>query len=150
MATKTLIEHMNISLADTYVVLMKTQDVHWNYTVSNFYGMHKMTQAQYEDMFEGIDEMAERIRAKGHPAPSGMSVYHQLTTVAHDQVTLLNTAATCQHLIDANQALCKTLAKTVHLAEKERDTATADMWTMRITQQESFIWMLNATISGSD
>ena len=81
MTSKALIEHMNISLADSYVVLLRTQDVHWNFLGNNFYGMHKMTMEQYEDIVEGVDEIAERIRAKGHPAPSGLAKYLELTRI---------------------------------------------------------------------
>ena len=151
MSTKTLIEHMNIMLADTYVVLMKTQNVHWNYVGSNFYGMHKMTEEQYLDMFEAVDKIAERIRAKGHNAPSGLSEYTSLSSIpSSEDTTLLNGNAMCQHLIDANQALCKVLYETHEIAEHEKDTATADLIDERITQHESFIWMLSASISGTD
>jgi starvation-inducible DNA-binding protein len=149
--SKALIEHMNISLADSYVVLLRTQDVHWNFLGNNFYGMHKMTMEQYEDIVEGVDEIAERIRAKGHPAPSGLAKYLELTRIKiSEDSTSLNGHGMCQHLIDANQVLCKTFYETVKLAEQDGDTATADLITERITQHEKFVWMLTATISGAD
>jgi starvation-inducible DNA-binding protein len=149
--SKALIEHMNISLADSYVVLLRTRDVHWNFLGNNFYGMHKMTMEQYEDIVEGVDEIAERIRAKGHPAPSGLAKYLELTRIKiSEDSTSLNGHGMCQHLIDANQVLCKTFYETVKLAEQDGDTATADLITERITQHEKFVWMLTATISGAD
>ena len=36
------------------------------------------------------------------------------------------------------------------LPEQEKDSATADLIDERITQHESFIWMLSASISGTD
>ena len=148
MTTKALIEHMNIALADSYVVLLRTQDVHWNYTGGNFYGMHKMTESQYEDTAGGIDQIAERIRAKGHPAPSGLSQFLALTRIKlNEDSTTMNGHGMCQNLIDANHILCKTLKETIELAEKEGDTATADLITERVTQHELFIWMLTATIA---
>ncbi len=150
MNTKTLVDTLNKIVADTYVVLMQTQDAHWNATGSNFYAIHKMTQEQYEDMFEAIDLFAERIRAKGHPAPSGMATYTKLASVKHADLSMLNCTATIQHLIDANQGLCKTLAEGFQACEQEGDQVTGDMINDRLAQHEKFIWLLNATISGSD
>ena len=37
-------------LADTYVLLAKTQACHWNATGPNFFGLHKLTEAQYGEL----------------------------------------------------------------------------------------------------
>ena len=150
MSTKTLADAMNRILADTYVVLMQTQDAHWNTTGSNFYAIHQITQEQYEDMFEAIDLLAERIRAKGHPAPSGMAVYTKLTSVDPADLSMLNCTAVIQHLIDANQRLCKSLAEGFQVCEQEKDHVTGEMINDRLAQHEKFIWLLNAIISGAD
>ena len=108
MSTKTLIEHMNIMLADTYVVLMKTQNVHWNYVGSNFYGMHKMTEEQYLDMFEAVDKIAERIRAKGHNAPSGLSEYTSLSEYQVQKIQLSSTVTQCVSILSMPTKRCAT------------------------------------------
>ena len=150
MTDTTLIEQLNIMLANTYTVLMQTQSVHWNVVGSNFYGIHKMTEAQYEEMFMAIDQIAERIRAKGHHAVSGMKAYSDLSLIKDLDDTMLNGDSMCQHLIDANKKLCEHLQATFALAEKEKDTATADFINDRILKHEEHIWMLSATISGVD
>ena len=150
MSKNTLFHQLEIVLADTYVVLMQTQNVHWNFTGNTFYGMHQMTESQYVDMVEAIDLLAERIRAIGHTAPSGLPAYSNLTTIEAHDVTMLNTKATCQHLIDCNQKLCKSLKLAIQSAITEKDPATEDMIIERLQAHEKFIWMLTATISGTD
>ncbi|PIS10898.1 MAG: DNA starvation/stationary phase protection protein, partial [Bdellovibrio sp. CG10_big_fil_rev_8_21_14_0_10_47_8] len=50
-------------LSQTFVVYMKTYALHWNYEGPRFYGVHHLTEMQYQDMAEAIDQIAERMRA---------------------------------------------------------------------------------------
>jgi starvation-inducible DNA-binding protein len=56
-------------LADTFNLLIATQGLHWNVQGPMFYSIHKLTEAQYRDMFEAVDKLAERIRSLGFMAP---------------------------------------------------------------------------------
>ena len=60
-------------LADTYLLTIKTHAHHWNVVGPLFYSIHKLTEEQYENMFEAVDEMAERVRALGELAPSNVA-----------------------------------------------------------------------------
>ena len=148
MTDKTLVEHLGVVLADTYVTMLQTQCVHWNIEGSDFFSIHNMTQKQYEEMFEAIDEIAERIRALGFPAPCGIKTYQALATVKEFEATMLSTKTACQHLLDSHQQLRLSLDKALTEAEKLQDVATADLITDRIIAHEKVIWMLNATASG--
>lgn len=150
MSQKTLFNQLEVVLADTYVVLMMTQNVHWNFTGTTFYGIHQMTESQYDDMAKAVDDLAERIRAIGYNAPSGLATYSRLTTIEAHEVSMLNTKATCQQLIDCNKKLCKSLKLAIKAAIEEEDAATEDMIIERVQAHEKFIWMLTATISGTD
>ena len=149
MNEKTRVEKLNVVLADTYAVFMLTQNIHWNIVGSNFYGVHKMTQVHYEEIADAIDIIAERIRALGHPAPSGFNVYTALTTVPSVDTTMLSNHAVCLHLIDAHQQVCQSLKKVITTADAENDSATSDLMIERLQAHEKYIWMLTATISGS-
>ena len=50
------------AVADTYTLYIKTQGFHWNVAGPLFYSLHKLTEEQYEDLYEAADEVAERIR----------------------------------------------------------------------------------------
>ena len=67
-----LAELLNQALSDTYVLYTKVQGVHWNVRGPLFYSVHKMTEQQYEDLAESIDEIAERVRALGFYAPTSL------------------------------------------------------------------------------
>ena len=68
-------------LADTYMLFIKTQGVHWNVTGPTFVSVHELTEGQYENMYRAIDEIAERIRALGVKTPASYTKYGELASI---------------------------------------------------------------------
>jgi starvation-inducible DNA-binding protein len=56
-------------LADTFVLYLKTHNFHWNVEGLQFRGLHEMFEEQYRNLWDSIDDIAERIRALGQLAP---------------------------------------------------------------------------------
>ena len=56
-------------LGSTYTLLVKTHVYHWNVVGPLFLPLHELTEEHYKDLFSAVDELAERIRALGLPAP---------------------------------------------------------------------------------
>jgi len=140
---KGLAELLEKALADTYLLYFKTQAVHWNIIGPMFYGVHKLTQEQYEDMAESIDELAERIRALGYLAPPKLSHLIQIADVqeaGHD----LNSALMIEMLAKDHQRVAASLREAVQEADKLDDVFTADLLTARIGKHEQYAWMLRA------
>ncbi len=61
---------LRMVLADSFTLYLKTLGVHWNVVGPSFFGLHKLTEAQYEDLATAVDAIAERIRALGQLAPA--------------------------------------------------------------------------------
>jgi starvation-inducible DNA-binding protein len=68
-------------LADSYTLYLKTHNYHWNVTGPHFGELHAMFEAQYLDLADAVDEIAERIRALGHQAPGSYSQFSARTAV---------------------------------------------------------------------
>ena len=49
---------LTLLLADTYTLALKTQNYHWNVIGSEFYGLHKLFEAQYEELYKAADALA--------------------------------------------------------------------------------------------
>jgi starvation-inducible DNA-binding protein len=139
---KGLAELLEKALADTYVLYAKTQGVHWNIIGPMFYGVHKLTQEQYEDMAESIDEIAERIRALGYLAPTKLSHLIQIADV--QEVEDVNSALMVEMLAKDHQRVATSLREAVQEADKLDDVFTADLLTARIGKHEQYAWMLRA------
>ena len=70
-----VVEILNNTLADLHVLYVKTRNYHWNVTGIQFRDFHKLLEDQYDQLSEAIDEVAERVRQLGAPAPGSMQEY---------------------------------------------------------------------------
>ena len=68
-------------LADTYTLYLKTHNYHWNVTGPMFQTLHQMFETQYTELSTAVDEIAERIRALGFPAPGTYSEFNRLSSI---------------------------------------------------------------------
>lgn len=133
-------------LADTYSLYLKTLGVHWNIVGPAFYSVHKLTEAQYEDMHSAADVVAERIRALGHIAPASFGDYTKLSIIDSSE-TPQQADAMLHGLIADNEAVAKRMRDFVEIAEDADDVFTADLLTARIGKHEENAWMLRALAS---
>jgi hypothetical protein len=68
-------------LSDTFVLYLKTHNFHWNVEGPQFLGLHEMFEKQYRDLWNSIDDIAERIRALGQPAPGTTEKFKELAEI---------------------------------------------------------------------
>ena len=130
-------------LADSVVLMVKTQGYHWNVVGPLFQPLHELTETQYRDLFEAIDIIAERIRALGQIAP--MSFSDLLTHAAlNEEDTERSAAAMVEQLVSDHEALVRRLRETASLAVRHNDGATEDLLNARMAFHEKAIWMLKA------
>jgi starvation-inducible DNA-binding protein len=134
------------SLADSYALYVKTQGFHWNVVGPLFYGLHKLTEAQYEEMAAAIDEIAERIRALGHPSPAGLAVFAKLTSIKDSDGTQSGDKM-IRELVADHETIARSLRELTELADGAGDAATADLATRRLDAHEKAVWMLRALIA---
>ncbi|PHR20432.1 MAG: DNA starvation/stationary phase protection protein [Sphingopyxis sp.] len=138
-------EKLGKTLASTYMLYHKTQSVHWNVTGPLFVSVHKLTEAQYEDLAASVDEIAERIRALGAETPVGLSTYVN-DSVIDDQVSWGDAKAMLNQLAGDNLAVANQMREFVKTAEDADDVFTADLLTSRIGALEEAAWMLSASL----
>ena len=72
-------EGLSRLLADTYTLYLKTHNFHWNVTGPMFNTLHLMFEGQYTELAVAVDDIAERIRALGFPAPGTYAAYARLS-----------------------------------------------------------------------
>jgi starvation-inducible DNA-binding protein len=130
-------------LADTYSVYLKTQNFHWNVKGPLFHTLHAMFEEQYTELAIAIDEIAERIRAIGFPAPGSFSDFARLSQIAESTQPLK--AEEMMAVLTQDQAIIVQTAKTVFpLAEEASDEPTTDLLIRRIQIHEKTAWMLRS------
>ncbi|MEO0981808.1 MAG: DNA starvation/stationary phase protection protein [Pseudomonadota bacterium] len=130
-------------LADTYMIFIKTQGVHWNVTGPAFVSVHEMTEAHYSNMYEAIDDIAERIRALGEKAPASYTKYGELSSIK-DEDEPKSVKDMLSMLIADHETAVSNMRVAVQWCEEKNDFVTADMMIERMAWHEEAIWMLNA------
>lgn len=140
-----LAELLSSALSDTYVLYAKIQGFHWNVRGPNFYGIHKMTEEQYEDLHGAIDEVAERIRAIGFLAPTTLGRFISGAKVKEAEMTD-DAPAMLEILVKDHQTVVKSLRDAVEEADNVGDVFTADMLTARIGKHEHYAWMMRSML----
>jgi starvation-inducible DNA-binding protein len=136
---------LGVLLADSYILSLKTQNYHWNVVGSDFVQLHQHFGAQYDALSGAIDEIAERIRALGSPAPASFAEFTDRASVkstaghpaARDMITTLRD----DHLTAAKAAYA-----VIKAANAAGDDSSADLATSRVTEHEKAAWMLSALL----
>jgi starvation-inducible DNA-binding protein len=136
------------ALAETYVLYTKTQAVHWNVVGPLFYTLHKLTEDQYEDLADAIDELAERIRALDAPAPGSFGEFLELSDIRETREKQTAEQAVMMLCAD-HETAARTFREATRQATDFEDVVTADLLTERMAVHEKAAWMLRALVQES-
>lgn len=133
-------------LADTFRLYMKVHGFHWNVSGPRFRVLHQMFEEQYNELWQALDPIAERIRALGQPAPGSLASMAALGSLPEVE-GVLGARAMMKAALDGHVALAVSTKAAVAVAERAGDPATADLLTQRIASHEKTAWMLRAMLS---
>ena len=133
-------------LADSYTLYLKTHNFHWNVVGPMFNTLHLMFEEQYTELATAVDEIAERIRALGHPAPGSYKQYLELSSVP-EETGAPSAKEMIKQLVEAHEQTAKTARNVFPAAETAHDEPTADLLTQRMQVHEKTAWMLRSLLT---
>jgi len=133
-------------LADTYTLYLTTHNFHWNVTGPMFNTLHTMFMAQYTELWNAVDPIAERIRSLGHPAPGSYQQFAQLSSIKDVPVTPPKAMEMVRILVEGHEAVARTARSVFPAADKADDQPTADLLTQRLDVHEKTAWMLRSLL----
>ena len=133
-------------LADTYTLYLTTHNFHWNVTGPMFNTLHTMFMAQYTELWNAVDPIAERIRALGHAAPGSYAQFAKLSSIADAPAKPPKAMEMVKILVDGHEAVARTARSIFPLADAAGDEPTADLLTQRLTVHEQTAWMLRSLL----
>lgn len=140
---KHLVSGLERLLADTYMMFLKTQYFHWNVTGPRFQPLHDVFEGQYRELQEAADEIAERIRALGFPAPGTFRDFNRLTSIK-EEVEVPEADAMIKFLVEGHETVIRTAREMVSVCDQADDIATEDLITRRLETHEKTAWMLRS------
>ena len=132
-------------LADTYTLYLKTHNFHWNVTGPMFTTLHVLFEQHYTELAEAVDEIAERIRALGFPAPGSYAQFAKLSSI-EEAPEVPAAEEMVKQLVLGHETVVRTCRDVFPLAEKAGDEVSADLLTGRMTIHEKTSWMLRSIL----
>ncbi len=136
-------QNLGLILADTYILYTKTQNFHWNVIDPRFHSLHVFWEKQYEELAEGIDDIAERIRILGERSPGSLKQFLDMTSLNESDGDLSGDEM-LEVLLNDHETLCRFIRERIALASKLGDEGTADLLIQRLRFHEKTAWMLRS------
>lgn len=133
-------------LADSYTLYLKTHNYHWNVVGPMFNTLHLMFETQYNELALAVDQIAERIRALGAPAPGTYREFADLSSIDED-TDHPDAEEMIRRLMVGQETVARTARSMFDVVERASDEPTADLLTQRMQVHEKTAWMLRSMLS---
>lgn len=130
-------------LSDEMTLYIKTRKFHWNITGNSFMELHKLFEAQYTDLEEVIDEVAERINKLGSKTIGTMKEFSKLSRLEEKENNYPVQNEMISELLKDHEILITEIRKDIDACSNENhDAGTADLLTKILQQHETMAWIL--------
>lgn len=141
--SRELADHLNRLLANYSVFYQNSRGYHWNIRGEKFFILHDKFEELYTDLFQKIDEIAERILTLGHSPEHRSSAY--LTVSQIPESSEVTEARKCvEGILDSFQVLIEIQREILDLSGEIGDEGTNAMMSDYIREQEKLVWMYSA------
>jgi starvation-inducible DNA-binding protein len=124
-------------LASSYTLYLKTHNFHWNVKGPMFTTLHTLFELEYTELALAVDQIAERIRALGHPAPGTYTAFQERSVVPKATEMI-------KELVRDQGTVAEVAREVLRAAEAAGDDASEDMAVQRIQVHEKNAWMLRS------
>lgn len=141
-----IVQGLSRLLADTYTLYLTTHNFHWNVTGPMFNTLHLMFMSQYNELWNAVDPIAERIRALGYSAPGSYEAFSQLTKLPDAPTQPPSAEDMIRTLVKGNEAVAATARELLPLVEQAGDQPTTDLLSARMDIHEKSAWMLRSML----
>lgn len=136
---------LNELLSDEYVFYTKLRNYHWNVTGSDFSELHKFFEAQYEEVDDIIDDVAERARSIGGRSLGTLQEFLKKTHLKEFPGHYPDSKTMIRNLLADHESIIQKLRKDlVTCGDKFGDMGTSDFLTGLMEQHEKMAWMMRA------
>lgn len=139
----TVIKALNLLVADSYALMANTHDAHWNVEGPGFFTLHHAFQEQYENLFEAIDEIAERVRALDAYPPGGLRHFADQAGIEEFRSPLAAKDYVAGLVVGHEKAIADAI-QLRDAAGSANDLETQDLAIGRLQWHQKTVWMLKS------
>jgi starvation-inducible DNA-binding protein len=134
-----------IAFATEFSFYLKAHNYHWNVTGADFYEYHGLFGKIYEEVYDAIDDFAEKIRSLGAFVPASYTRFSVLTQI-EDETEIPPQMAMVHQLIEDNQKAIGMFKIVYDLAEAEGKHGFSNFLAERMDAHEKHGWMLKSSL----
>lgn len=134
-----------IAFASEFSFYLKAHQFHWNVEGMFFESLHSLFGKIYEEVYDSIDDFAEKIRSLGTYMPGSYTRFSMLTQI-EDETEMLDGKQMVQELLKDNEKIKIILKKLFEAAESAGEHGFSDFIAARIDAHSKHGWMLKATL----
>jgi len=102
-----------------------------------------MFEEQYRDLWNSTDDIAERIRGLGQPAPGTTAKLKELSEIKESE-RIPSAMEMLRELISDNETATSTIRAALSIAQDAGDEATAGLLADRLSYHEKQVWMMKS------
>lgn len=143
---KELAQSLNDLLANYTLFYQNLRGFHWNIQGEKFFELHVKFEELYNDFFEKIDEVAERILTLGHAPQHKSSDYLKKAQISESNEVSNGTKA-IKEILDGFTILLKKERHILNLSSEIDDEGTNAQMSDYIREQEKMVWMYSAYLN---
>jgi starvation-inducible DNA-binding protein len=130
-------------LSDEMTLYVKSRKFHWNVSGESFMELHKLFEAQYTELEEIIDQVAERINKLGGKTIGTMKEFLHHTRLKESPDKYPSQKEMMKDLLSDHETVIVHLRKDIEeCTEKNKDVGTTDFLTGIMEQHETIAWIL--------
>ncbi len=141
-----LVDGLKVFLATNFALYLKTHNAHWNVTGMFFPQLHSMFGDQYQDLFDQVDLIAEKIRELDAFAPGSLAEYKALSLV-DDLEGILDAKGYVERLLKDHERMIIFLNKLFPVAEAENNQAIMNYIAERLDAHAKTRWQLRTLLN---
>ncbi|WP_031555222.1 Dps family protein [Parvularcula oceani] len=133
-------------LGDTYALYLKTHGFHWNVTGPQFHALHTLFEEQYTQMWEALDDIAERVRTLGDTAPGSGRALAALSEIDEAGDEVPEAKEMLRILAADHETWVRRAGEALEVAREAGDDGTEDLLVPMIASHEKSAWMLRSSM----
>ncbi|MCG8311159.1 MAG: DNA starvation/stationary phase protection protein [Cytophagales bacterium] len=138
-----LAKHLNDLLANYSVFYQNVRGFHWNIQGDKFFELHQKFEELYNDLFNKIDEVAERVLTLGEVPNHKFTDYQSISEIEESDETSDGLSAVGQ-ILNSFKILLAKQRVVLDLSGEINDEGTNSLMSDYIREQEKLVWMYSA------
>jgi len=140
--TKNIAAGLNLLLADTFALYLKTKNFHWHVSGPHFRDYHLLLDEQADQIFAMTDVLAERVRKLGGATIRSIGDISRQQRIADNDAAYVNPQDMLAELREDNQRVVAAMREAHDVCDEHNDVATASMLEVFIDEAEKRVWFL--------